>query len=87
MAIELFNGSAIHAKLRDANNRFRRAIAAGRSVEDAVRELYLAALCRPPAEPEISAALEHCRKRDDTSLALEDICWALLNTDEFLFQH
>jgi hypothetical protein len=87
MAIELFNGSTIHERLRDPKNRFRRAIAAGRSAEEALREIYMAAVCRPPSEIELQAALEQCEKREDVAAGLEDVCWALLNTDEFLFQH
>jgi len=87
MAIELFNGPTIHEKLRDPKNRFRLAIAAGRSAEEALRELYLAAVCRPPSDLELQAALEQCEKREDVASGLEDVCWALLNTDEFLFQH
>ncbi len=87
MAIELFNGETIHQKLRDKNNRFRKAVAAGVSAGNAIDEMYLAALCRYPTQLETDAALEHCKKRDNVADALEDICWALINTDEFLFQH
>ena len=87
MAIELFNGPMIYERLRDANNRFRKSLAANVSLEDTVRELYLAALCRQPSETELATAIEHSKTRTDTASALEDICWALLNTDEFLFQH
>jgi hypothetical protein len=87
MAIELFNGPMIHEKLRDANNRFRKSLAAGMSVEEVVREIYLAAVCRPPSEVEMKAALEHCSKSTDPVAGVEDVCWALFNTDEFLFQH
>ncbi len=87
MAIELFNGPVIHEKLRDANNRFRNAIAAGKSPEETIREMYVAAVCREPAAEELNAALEHCKTREDVVAGLEDVCWALLNTDEFLFQH
>ncbi len=38
MAIELFNGELIHEKLRDANNRFRKAASAGRPAEEIIRE-------------------------------------------------
>lgn len=87
MAIELFNGPMIHQKLRDANNRFRQSLAAGKPVEDVIEELYLAAFCRPPSEVEITAALEHCSKNPDPLVGVEDLCWALFNADEFLFQH
>ena len=87
MAIELFNGPMMHEKLRDAKNRFRVSLEAGRTVEEAVRELYLAAICRPPSQNELNAALQHCAKGDEPAAGLEDVCWALFNTDEFLFQH
>jgi len=87
MAIELFNGPMIHEKLRDGNNRFRKLLAAGGKVEDVVREIYLAAVCRPPSEIELKAAMDHCSKNPDPVVGVEDVCWALFNTDEFLFQH
>ena len=87
LAIELFNGPMIHGKLRDANNRFRKSLAAGSTVEEVVRDIYLAAVCRPPTDIELKAALQQCRKHADPVVGVEDVCWALFNTDEFLFQH
>ncbi|WP_165698748.1 DUF1549 domain-containing protein [Bremerella volcania] len=87
MAIELFNGSLIHEKLRDKNNRFRTSLTEGKSTEETIKELYLAALCRLPSEVELKAALDHCSKATDPVSGIEDVCWALFNTDEFLFQH
>lgn len=87
MAIELFNGPMIYERLKDPNNRFRKVMAAGGSIEEAIRQLYLAALCRQPTEAELASSMEHAKTRPDAAMALEDICWALLNTDEFLFQH
>ncbi len=87
MAIELFNGPTIHEKLRDTNNRFHKSLAAGKAVDEVVRELYLAAVCRPPSDIELKTALEYCSKNSDRVAGIEDICWALFNTDEFLFQH
>jgi hypothetical protein len=52
-----------------------------------LEELYLAALARGPSPDERKAASDHWTKAGDLSAAFEDICWALLNTDEFLFQH
>lgn len=87
MAIELFNGPLIHEKLRAENNRFRKSVAEGKSTEEAIKELYLAAVCRPPSDIELKAALDHCSKAADPVSGIEDVCWALFNTDEFLFQH
>ncbi len=87
MAIELFNGPMMHGKLRDEANRFRTLIADGKSVKETIATLYLAAVCRPPSELELKVALEHCAKNEDPAAGIEDVCWALFNTDEFLFQH
>lgn len=87
MAIELFNGTTIHDKLRDPKTRFRTALAAGKPLVEVIQEVYLAAMCRLPTAEELKAAIDHCEKHEDVAAGLEDVCWALLNTDEFLFQH
>lgn len=87
MAIELFNGSTVYEKLKNPTNRFRRMIAEGKGVEEIVRQLYLAGLSRVPTEQELQEALKHCQSKPDPLLGLEDLCWVLINTDEFLFQH
>lgn len=87
MAIELFNGSTIYDKLRNPNNRFRKALAENKPPEEIVRELYLAGLSRAPTADELSEAMKHIQSRGDLASGLEDLCWVLINTDEFLFQH
>lgn len=87
MALELFTGPLIHGRLQNPENRFRRALAAGATADAVLDELYLAALCRPPTDDERAAAAAHLRQREDIAAGMEDICWALFNTDEFLFQH
>ncbi len=87
MAIEFFNGPFIHQKLRNENNRFRKAMAAGRTDPEIITELYLLAVCREPSATELDASLKQIALRGDRAAGLEDICWAILNTDEFLFQH
>lgn len=86
-ALQLFNGPLIHAKLQNKENRFHKLAAAGKTNEEIVRELYVAALCREPNENELSASTAHIDGKEDRGKALEDVCWAILNTNEFLFQH
>jgi len=86
-ALQLFNGELIHAKLKNESNRFRKLIAAETSNEDIVKQLYLAALCRTPEDAEMTSAVEYLSKKEDRVAAFEDVCWALMNTNEFLFQH
>ena len=86
-AIQLFNGPLIHAKLGNKDNRFHQAIGAERSDDEVICELYLAGLCRQPEPAEIEAARAHIGSKENRSEAFEDICWALINTNEFLMQH
>ena len=85
--IELFNGPLIQQKLADKQNRFHRQLAEGRPQQEVVEELYRAAVCRPPTDAELQAAIDHIASKEKPSDGLEDVCWALLNTDEFLTQH
>jgi hypothetical protein len=87
MAIQFFNGPLIYEKLKNENNRFRKMLKANAADQDIIRELYLAAVCRTPTPAELEASLKHIAAKQDKIVAFEDICWALLNTNEFLFQH
>jgi hypothetical protein len=87
MAIQFFNGPLIHGKLRDEHNRFRKLLIAKSPPEETVRQLYLAAVCREPNANELNASLAHLANKKDDITAFEDIAWAILNTNEFLFQH
>jgi hypothetical protein len=86
-ALEMKNGSFVLGKLRAPNNRLGRLLAKGLSDSDIVTELFLATLSRPPLADEARSAIEHVTKSDNKRTAWEDIQWALLNTNEFLFRH
>ena len=86
-ALELRNGEFILGKLRAPGNRIGRLLASGLSDVDRISELFLATLSRPPLPDEARTALEHVAQANDQRAAWEDIQWALLNTNEFLFRH
>jgi hypothetical protein len=86
-ALQMINGPLIHGKLRDGNNRFRQLAAAGKTDPEIIAELYMAALCRQPGPTELEAATKHIAGQPDRMQGLEDVCWAILNAKEFLFQH
>ncbi len=53
-----------------------------------IQHLYLAALARRPTGNEIGLANEVLRwRKGDAVAALQDVWWALLNTNEFIFNH
>jgi hypothetical protein len=55
--------------------------------EQAVEELYLAALSRVPTAAERQTAIGYLQKQQDQRRGLEDVLWVLLNTREFMFNH
>src|SRR5690606_35383530 len=86
-ALQMINGPLVHAKVRNEGNRFKKSAAAGTSDAEIITELYLAALCRRPSQMELEATTRHIASQPDRNRGLEDVCWALLNAKEFLFQH
>lgn len=85
--VELMNGALIRKKLADKQNRFHRLLAEGRPSQEVIELLYRTAVCRLPTEAEMNAAMTHLAASASEPEGLEDFCWALLNTDEFLMQH
>ena len=65
--------------------------AAGPQTANITRELvvdfYYAALSRPPNDDELKESLAYIAQSDEPRQGLEDLCWALVNSKEFLFQH
>ncbi len=59
MAIQFFNGALISNKLRSGVNRFRRLVATGKTDEEIIGELHLAAVSRAPTGAELQAGLQH----------------------------
>ncbi|MEZ6050520.1 MAG: DUF1553 domain-containing protein [Planctomycetaceae bacterium] len=86
-ALQMINGPTVHEKLRSDAGRIKQMMDAGKSDEEIVTELYLRAFSRRPSATEWEAASNHIQASEDRRLALEDVCWAVLNTKEFLFQH
>lgn len=86
-ALQMINGPLVHGKVRGETNRLRVLANAGKNNQEIVTDLYIAALCRKPSEAELNAATKHVEGSSDRMRGLEDVCWAILNANEFLFQH
>lgn len=71
-----------HSKGRVAQFVERKATAA-----DAVTELYLAAFARTPTARERELAMKYLQADANLRRGLEDLCWALMNTREFMYNH
>jgi hypothetical protein len=58
--------------------------------QEIVTELYLRTLTRRPTAKEVEkveSLLDEAKKPNDQRQILEDLFWALLNADEFIFNH
>ncbi len=86
-ALQLINGPTVNEKLRSAQNRIGKLIAAKKSDREILDDLYLATLSRRPSDEDVKISLEHLARAKDKRKAWEDIHWALINTKEFLFRH
>jgi hypothetical protein len=86
-AIELFNGPMVQKKLVDKQNRVHRQLDQGLPHKELITQLYRAAVCRLPTDTELKTSIEHIATKKKPAEGFEDVCWALLNTEEFLTQH
>jgi hypothetical protein len=68
-------------RLRDIQQQTRRSPGRG------VRALYRLLLTRPPTRDELDLALAYPGIEDGDRKAFEDLCWALINSKEFLYRH
>jgi hypothetical protein len=81
----LMTDGALLAKLKAG--RVRTLAGSDRCDAEAVEELFLATLSRPPSGDEARAAQDHLRSSPDRASGLADVLWALINTREFVLNH
>jgi hypothetical protein len=97
-ALHLANGATINEKLRDPKGAVNRAIEAKTADADLIDRLFLAALTRKPTEAEKTRLLkilaDSVAGLSDPKAAaaarrqaVEDLYWATLTGNEFLFNH
>ncbi len=85
--LHLMNSGDIQNKLTNQQGRIAQMAAAGKTPQQMVEELYLAACSRMPEAGELSEASEYVAAAKDQKAALGDVMWVLLNTKEFMFNH
>ena len=86
-ALNLVNGSTIADAVADENGRVARLMVAGATDRQIVEELYLAALNRLPEPREIDLSQTYLARGMNRAERAQDILWALLNSNSFLFNH
>ena len=87
--LQISNGDTLNKKLTAKGNRLEKLLAEKGAPEKMIEEIYLGALSRYPTPPEnakLMKAIEEAGEKDRRQV-LEDICWAVLSSREFLFSH
>jgi hypothetical protein len=86
-ALAMINGNTVSAKVGNSpviNDLFK----SGKSDAQMVTELYIRTLGRPPTEAEVGSLLAQIAQAGkDKPKVVVDIFWALLNSQEFMFNH
>lgn len=85
-ALNLLNGSTIADAIADPEGRIAKLVLAGKTDRQLVEEIYLAALNRAPEGNELDVALTYLGKSGaPRTERAQDLMWALLNSNAFLF--
>lgn len=91
-ALHLLNGRTVTRKLA-TSTVISDELAAKKSPEQIIEDLYIRCFGRKPTADESSAIVAQLPKADDknqaadTKAVLDDLFWALLNSQEFMFNH
>ena len=84
-ALSLLNGAVIADAIADPEGRVANLVLSGRDNEALIADLYLAALGRQPTDDEAELAEGHFESSSSRTAAAQDLMWALLNSNAFLF--
>jgi hypothetical protein len=84
-ALSLVNGGTIADAVADEKGRIAQLVLQGASDRKIVEDLYLAALNRPPEPREIDLAQTYLARGMNRTERAQDLLWALLNSNAFLF--
>ena len=84
--MEMVSGELITELLRDPENRVADSMQSSETATQFIDNFWWSALSRPPTNEEAASMLEHVTKSSDPKSALQDIAWAVLNSNEFLLR-
>jgi hypothetical protein len=95
-ALHIFNGDTLNNKLRAPGNSIDMLLKLGFTDDQIVDYLYLASFCRHPRDKERRALVDALKSaeeqkgqagEDTRRAALNDLTWAMLTSEEFMFNH
>ncbi len=88
-ALMLFNGDLTKQAVSDANGGFlSRLSTSGKTPRDRLTTLFLTGLARRPTQNEMTVGNKLLMAREGKEIAmLQDMWWAIINSNEFIMQH
>ena len=84
-ALNLINGGTVADAIADPEGRISKWVIEKVPDKKLVEELYLASLGRLPERQESTLGLEYLAKGPNRAEKAQDLMWALLNSNAFLF--
>ena len=85
-ALHLLNGETTGGKIKEGSV-VGRMFDSGRSLEEVAREIYIRCLTRQPTDSEFKSIVDKLSSYKEPRDGLEDLFWAVLNSNEFVFNH
>ena len=86
-ALHLLNGENTTGKIEAGRQIEKWMQATGQDAEEVARLLYVTCFNREPSEKERIAIRSRLEASADKEAELADLFWALLNSNEFIFNH
>jgi hypothetical protein len=86
-ALHLLNGDFLNKKIAAKDGRIQKFLTAKTPTAQAIDELYLVTLSRPPSADERAKAAGWVKSAPNVKAGLQDLLWVLVNSKEFLFSH
>ena len=86
-AMNMISGDTINQKIRSESSRLAHMMQQGKRDEEIIEELYLSALSRYPTARERDLCLTGVGRGATRARGLQSVLWAILNSNEFLYNH
>jgi hypothetical protein len=85
--LELVSSNEIHQKLTAAGGYAEQLAKNGRPAAENVQAIIMRLFARPPRPNELQTAVSFLESQKDPQEGYRSLLWALLATNEFLFNH
>ena len=85
--LHILNAPGIQEKLSHVGGQVSQLVAKQHKSTDLVEELYLMMYSRFPTDEERKTGVNYLKNQPNRQLAAEDLCWSMMNSIEFVFNH